>query len=54
MKRVPGSRHMRTKDKENTSKRGTRRQDVKEENFINVKGRKGILLFIGNKIWHLK
>ena len=44
---------MRTKDEENTSRR-TRRQNAKEENFINVKGRKGIPLFIGSKIWHLK
>ena len=28
--------------------------NVKGENFGNVKGRKGILLFIDNEIWHLK
>ena len=27
---------------------------VKEENLRSVRGRRGILLFIGSKIWHLK
>ena len=28
--------------------------NVKGENLGNVKGRKGILLFIGSEIWHMK
>ena len=28
--------------------------NVKGENLGNMKGRKGILLFIGSEVWHLK
>ena len=28
--------------------------NVKEENLGNVKSRRGILLFIGSEIWHMK
>ena len=33
--------------RENTSRRGAKTRDVKGGNFKNVKGRGGILLFIG-------
>ena len=29
-------------------------RNVKGENLRNVKGRRGILLFIGSRFWHLK
>ena len=37
-----------------TSRLGAKTKDVKGGNFRNVKGRGGILIFIGSKLNHLK
>ena len=37
-----------------TSRLSAKTRDVKGGNFRNVKGRGGILIFIGKKLYHLK
>ena len=54
MGKIPGSRQKRTKDVEILLDEALDDECQGRKFWKNVKGRRGILLFINSEIWHLK